>query len=285
MNLRDLFNDWSDPIDNNRNELVFENRNKAYGAYMLRRDYDQVLMYSVLGGTSIFILLLCVQFLFKHEVVKQFNDTTGCILKIENVTITKPIDNILEPKPKVAIEQKASPAPKLHNTVKGTNPYNINLVDDKVNNMLDGEIVPDANADKNATNLPPNDPPLDLNKNTGTGTGGGEIDNGSGITSFPDVMPEPMDGMEKLINEIRNNVVYPHIAKINEYESKVFVKFVVEKDGSIGAAEVIRGGTYESLNREAIRVIQNLKPWKPGKSGGKPVRVYFTIPINFVLAK
>lgn len=82
---------------------------------------------------------------------------------------------------------------------------------------------------------------------------------------------------------IGKNVKYPVIAAENGIQGKVFVQFVIEKDGSITDVKVVRG-VDASLDKEAIRVIQSMPKWKPGKQRGKPVRVSYTLPINFQLS-
>ena len=81
---------------------------------------------------------------------------------------------------------------------------------------------------------------------------------------------------------INRTIRYPTIAQQSGIQGTVFVAFVVNRDGQIVDVEVVRG-VHESLDREAIRVIQAMPPWKPGKQHGKPVRTRFTLPIRFTL--
>ena len=82
---------------------------------------------------------------------------------------------------------------------------------------------------------------------------------------------------------IAKNVKYPVLAMENGIQGKVYIQFVIEKDGSITDTKVIRG-VDASLDKEAIRVINSMPKWKPGKQRGKPVRVSYTLPINFQLS-
>ncbi|QIA08215.1 energy transducer TonB [Draconibacterium halophilum] len=95
-------------------------------------------------------------------------------------------------------------------------------------------------------------------------------------------MPEFPGGDEALRKYIANAITYPEIAHTKEIEGKVYVSFVVEKDGSIGNAKIERG-VDPSLDKEALRVVKSLPKWKPGKQRGEPVRVQYTVPINFAL--
>lgn len=81
---------------------------------------------------------------------------------------------------------------------------------------------------------------------------------------------------------IAKNVKYPQIAAENNIQGKVFMNFVIEKDGSITDVKVLRG-VDPALDKEAIRVIKSMPKWKPGKQRGKPVRVSFNLPITFTL--
>ena len=82
---------------------------------------------------------------------------------------------------------------------------------------------------------------------------------------------------------ISKNVIYPVLAMENGIQGKVFVQFVIEKDGSITDVKVSRG-VDASLDKEAVRVVKAMPKWKPGKQRGKPVRVSYTLPIFFQLA-
>jgi len=83
---------------------------------------------------------------------------------------------------------------------------------------------------------------------------------------------------------IARNVHYPAAAEANGIEGKVYVKFIIERDGSISNIEVIRSAD-STLEQEAIRVIGAMPKWKPGKQRGKPVRVTYTLPIHFRLSR
>lgn len=95
-------------------------------------------------------------------------------------------------------------------------------------------------------------------------------------------MPEFPGGEAALRAYIANSIKYPVIAQENGIQGKVYVTFVVGKDGSVSNATIARG-VDPSLDKEAIRVVNALPKWKPGKQRGKPVNVSYTVPINFVL--
>jgi protein TonB len=95
-------------------------------------------------------------------------------------------------------------------------------------------------------------------------------------------MPEFPGGELALRKWISNNIKYPVIAAENGIQGKVYVQFVVDRDGSVSNARIARG-VDPSLDQEALRVVNSLPKWKPGKQRGKPVRVSYTVPINFQL--
>ena len=95
-------------------------------------------------------------------------------------------------------------------------------------------------------------------------------------------MPEFPGGQLALRQFIAQQIKYPFVAQEKGIQGKVYVNFVVGKDGSVRNARIARG-VDPSLDREALRVINSLPPWKPGKQKGKEVAVSYTVPISFVL--
>lgn len=95
-------------------------------------------------------------------------------------------------------------------------------------------------------------------------------------------MPEFPGGDVALRTYIAQNVKYPEIAKENGLAGKVFVQFVINQKGEVQDVKIARG-VDPALDKEAIRVVQGLPKWKPGSQRGKPVRVSYTVPINFQL--
>ena len=96
-------------------------------------------------------------------------------------------------------------------------------------------------------------------------------------------MPEFPGGQQALFKYLAENVKYPVIAQENGIQGRVICQFVVNTDGSIVDVVAVRSSGEPSLDKEAIRVIQSMPKWKPGKQRGKPVRVKYTVPVNFRL--
>lgn len=95
-------------------------------------------------------------------------------------------------------------------------------------------------------------------------------------------MPSFPGGDAALFKFLSDNVKYPVIAQENGVQGRVICQFVVNKDGSIVDVEVVRS-VDSSLDKEAIRVIKSMPKWSPGQQRGKPVRVKYTLPVNFKL--
>ena len=97
---------------------------------------------------------------------------------------------------------------------------------------------------------------------------------------FAEQMPEFPGGDDALMAYIPRNIKYPASALENEIEGVVMVNFVVNSDGSISKVNVTKG-IKGGCDEEASRVVRNMPKWKPGKNGGKPVPVFFDVPVNF----
>ncbi len=95
-------------------------------------------------------------------------------------------------------------------------------------------------------------------------------------------MPEFPGGEQALHRYLAESVRYPTIAQENGIQGRVYVKFVINTDGSVTDVQIARG-VDPSLDKEALRVVRNMPKWEPGKQRGEPVRVSYTVPINFVL--
>lgn len=93
-------------------------------------------------------------------------------------------------------------------------------------------------------------------------------------------MPEFPGGQAALMKWLSNNVRYPQIALDNGISGRVVVKFVVEKDGSVGSVQVVKG-VDKDLDKEAMRVVRAMPKWQPGKNNGQAVRCYYNLPVTF----
>lgn len=97
--------------------------------------------------------------------------------------------------------------------------------------------------------------------------------------SFLEVMPKPGYSLGGYLSE---NLHYPESARLNNVEGRVVIMFVVDKDGRISEAKIVKG-IDDSCDAEALRVVKNMPPWRPGRQNGKAVKVYYNLPVMFKL--
>lgn len=105
---------------------------------------------------------------------------------------------------------------------------------------------------------------------------------GQTVEENPDKWPDFPGGQKKLFKWLSANIKYPKEAQANKEQGRVIVRFVIDKDGKVMDAKVVRS-ISPSLNKEALRLIEAMPRWKPGEKDGQPVAVRFTLPITFRL--
>jgi protein TonB len=145
----------------------------------------------------------------------------------------------------------------------------INIVEDDVE--VEDDLIIDAEADE--TTEIQEYIPIEIDE---------EVVEEAPIFTVVESMPEFPGGLQELYNYLGNNIKYPVMAKESGIQGRVFVTFVVERDGSITDVRVLRG-IGGGCDEEAIRVVQSMPKWQPGKQRGKPVRVQYNLPVRFTL--
>jgi periplasmic protein TonB len=258
-------------------DILFENRNKEYGAYVLRRDYPSHLK------KAIVFMLLPVFVLFLYSMSKpprmsegqiHHNDTTEIILEDIDDKKLQQQKQIQEQR----VVEKAPPTRK--------NPTYKIIDDDKVTKDL-----PVAN---DTSDIAPG--PVDSPGNGGEGYVAGEEGKKPVITTHVEPTPPAKQTILDQ-SEVSSKPEFPggdeawlaYLQKMlrapNDLESgerkTVKVKFVVNTDGEVTDAVIVQSGG-NSFDKEVLRVINRMPKWKPGKQKGTPVAVYFTQPVTFV---
>ncbi|MDW7694937.1 energy transducer TonB [Flammeovirgaceae bacterium SG7u.111] len=104
------------------------------------------------------------------------------------------------------------------------------------------------------------------------------------FVDYAEVSAAPKEGMQAFLKWVANNLKYPAQAKRTDVQGKVYIQFIVEKDGTFTNVNVLRG-IGAGCDEEALKVIKQAKPWSPGKQRGRPVRQRMVIPIHFRLAQ
>ncbi len=268
-------------LNHEMNDIIFEGRNKSYGAYVLRHEYEGNMARAMLAGLLFFLFCITGSFAYYYFKGQAIPDIifTNTVVNLDNFT----------PKPviKKTVIPPTTPAQKSKPQIKFVPPV----------------VVPDDM--DTAENLPPGIDELknnDIGAQTHTNENGTldadlAVDNpGSGILDEPapepsvfnsyavEQQPEFPDGLDAMYAFLKKNIGYPQLAKEIGLSGIVYVQFVVSKEGRIEHAKIVRG-VGGGLDQEALRVVNLMPPWKPGKHNGKPVAVNFTLPIKFQLLK
>ena len=258
-------------------DVVFSGRNKAYGAYDLRKENPRNTNKALLIGVAVFVLAISFKTIL--------NKLEGFIPKAdEKVKVTEvvlpppPVDATKKPPPpppeppKPKVDQVRFPPPvvKPDNEVREKDPPTIKELavadpgqkDQKGDPNADIKIdEPVGNADiKQVVEADPNQ-----------------------IFTAVEKQPQFPGGEAGFNKYLSKNLRYPAIARENNVQGRVVLTFVVERDGSLTDIKVLRplgSGTDE----EAIRALKSSPKWSPGIQNGRPVRVQYSIPINFALA-
>jgi protein TonB len=258
-------------------DMIFENRNKAYGAYVLRQDQNKHLLMAML-----FMLGSAAMAYGGYNIIKHFKPfqayTPPIIVSdtlIDIVVNVEPVKKVEPPKQKIE-----PPAPKP--TVKSTE-YNVTNTKPVEDSIIPNKQLLAMNVAIGAvTNLGPDTSSKGVEGGTGTATVF-EVKKPETASSFvlhPEVMPQFPGGEAALFAFLGKNTVYPSRPKEMDIQGKVTVRFVVNEDGSISDATVIKG-VYSDLDKEALRVVKLLPKFTPGKQAGHNVKVPYILPFQF----
>lgn len=262
------------------NDLVFEGRNKAYGAYVLRRLYNKHVTRALLIAIAVFALLVSFPL-----IARIFRDDTVIdddkMLK-ENVLMdAPPLDQTKPPPPPPPPEAPPPPPPKL-STIKFTPP--VVKKDEEVPKQeeipdqkeLEDKVVAAKTVEGNTTD------PNDLKGLEGEGNKVVEEVVEQKVYQYVEQMPVFPGGQEALLQYIAKNIKYPPLALRNQVEGKVFIAFVVGPEGQVTDVKVQKG-IGAGCDEEASRVIKNLPKFAPGKQNGRAVSVSYTVPVTFAI--
>lgn len=264
-------------------ELVFENRNKDYGAYYLRQHYAGTMSRAMLIAFSAISALLLSATLFKSNSIAnhpaaQTHDT------VIHLTVTPVVPKAQHRHVKPAVvHPPARPKPPIQVKTRRYVPFVV-TPDPKA-------VTPPKNADLPNVVIGPTDtkgknttesgPPFD--KPAQPGTADGSADNSIHNPFGLDIMPQPVGGNAAWAKFLNKNLRFPQEARDAQVSGRVIVSFIIEKDGHLSNITILRSAGY-GFDEEALRVLQLAKAWKPGMQNGQPVRVRYELPINFQLA-
>lgn len=270
-----ISSDWVD--------LVFEGRNKAYGAYRLRKSTTKR---NILAMVAVVILLVVA---FIILTVKNFVDEQRAKVAMTQVA---ELTNYKQPEKKAEVKQKKIEVEpeRVVERVKSSIKFTAPVI------KKDDEVKPDEE-------LKTQDELMSTKTAIGTFDVKGNDDANGEILKAKDVIAEPEPpkheeenkvfdiveqqplfpgGPAALMKYLSENTKYPVVAQENGVQGRVTVQFVVEKDGSISDVHVLRG-VDPSLDKEAVRVVKSMPRWTPGKQNGITVRVNYRVPVLFRL--
>lgn len=273
-----LFGDysWSNVLSKTRNDLVFEGRNKEYGAYQIRNEDSRNTMWAILLTIGIVTLaLLSARWLSARPAPVPVPETEEVIWRDE-------VWNI-EPKQELPKQEKQSGS-----NLPEHQPQQENLpVEVEEDPIVEDPIEELTEPTGPATGGPG---PITLGGGGGSPVGGGdepeEVETTNKIFDFASKMPEFVGGDEAKLLYVAKNAHYPYRAKDVGLEGTIYVQFVIDANGYVRDAKVVRsvlGGA--DLEKEALRVINNMPRWIPGMSGEHAVAVRQILPVKFVLNK
>jgi len=267
-------------------DLVFEGRNKSYGAYQLRKQDSKTTMIALFSGIALMGLAVGIPFMFSKFEDKP--NTAGIPEVTKPITPMKIYEVPLAPKtekPEPKLEkplptepEPAAPAPSLTPTVAFTAPVATSEpIEIQAPNMDDLQ-----NSNPSNTTNPGNTQGSVTSNGPGVTGGTSENTEGKGTDNTlhiaVDEAPAYPGGINKFREEIGNKFRTPDVD--SQSLLKVTIAFVVEKDGSLSNIKVTKDPGY-GAGKEAIRVLQSMKTkWKPGKVKGQAVRTAYTVPIT-----
>jgi periplasmic protein TonB len=254
-------------------DIVFENRNKDYGAYPIRKNYNINLIISIVLASLIVIAAVIIPYLDyigkSHKAGKEIR------LRYVEMKMEK-----MEP-PREDIYIPPAPAPPPPNTlanIKYVAPVVVDSVLPEEKSQPTVDDVRASNPDSDQKLVPGSGNSDDLL----TGQDGEKSDEPYVIVEVPPTFKG--GGIEKFRDWVQKRTVYPQIAQDNGIQGKVAVSFVIERDGSVSNVKIVRK-VNPLLDAEAIKAIESSPQWSPGLQRGRPVRVRFVIPLVFAFNK
>lgn len=258
-------------------EIVFEHRNKEYGAYDLRHTYPKMLTKSFLIGTAVFLVVSLSPFIYMK--IQQINekDKTEVDAKLVEILDEQPIieqPKEEEPPPppppkeeeKQEVIQNVVPEPKRAPKIE-TPPPPITKQLETTTGLQNQEGV------KTPSYTPPPPPP-----STGKSTTAEVKVNTNEVYESVDQSAEYPGGLNGVRKYIADNVDTSNLE--GEGQLTVKLKFIVERDGTVSDVKVTQKSGNSDFDSETIRVVKRLKKWAPAKKNGENVRSYYSIPIT-----
>jgi len=255
-------------------DLIFTNRNKDYGAYFLRRGYNSNVVISVFIASLIVSAFVIIPFLL----TKRNQNNSGTEIKPRYVLVQ--MENMEPPKDEMIIPPSVDPPPanKVEN-VRYVAPVLVDTVlpaAEKIMQTADAlQAANNDNTDLQVVGTGNNDELI-------TGQSGDELDEPFMIV---EVTPTFKGGdLEKFREWVQKRTIYPQVAQENGIQGKVFLTFVIERDGSVSNVKVVKG-VDKLLDDEAVKAVMASPKWTAGLQRGRPVRVRYSMSLVFSMGR
>ncbi len=247
-------------------EIVFKNRNKEYGSYVLRKKYRRYLTISLIVGILVLFSAaaypLINAYLNKEKLLREKEKSvTAEMLNMPKEDLPPPPPP--PPPPEALVEKVKFTAPKV---VEDTN--------------VESDFGKQDLLNQNKNNEAPSEEVQVEEKEVKTQVIEQKVE--AEVFLIVEEPPTFPGGEAALYKWLGENLKYPEEAKELGIQGRVFVSFVVEPDGSTSNA-VVKRGIGGGCDEEAIRIVKAMPKWGPGKQRGQPVRVQFNLPIKFTL--
>ncbi|WP_341838044.1 energy transducer TonB [Chitinophaga pollutisoli] len=261
-------------------DILFNSRNKDYGAYDLRRKYDRRVRNAVAGMAG--IVLLCIgAYTWASNSKAAENVVKPVIFEAPDMIEVPPEERKFTPPPPRAVEPPPQTASVKHVTVKVVEDDKVNP-EDEMKTM--DELKDVAISTKDIAGEPGGvDNPFESVPEGTRVIEVPEVKKKEDFPTFVEIMPEFPGGEKAMYAFLNDHMRYPHMASESGIEGTVFVKFVVNVDGSITNVETTGRKVGAGCEEEALRVIRKMPKWKAGRQNGRNVAVWFNVPIRFKL--
>lgn len=264
-------------------DILFEDRNKNYGAYELRKYYDKRVRNSILITASIALLIVGSYLIYMNIKANDVETVKKPIvedIKLEDVKL--PDDPKTPPPP----PPPPAPPPPVKPSVQFTPP--VIKKDEEVKAEEEPPKIEEIKEKAVSTKTVEGDPngidPGLISDSKGTGVvEAPPPPPKEEIFTFVEQPPTFPGGDAALAKYLSNNIRYPHLATENGISGTVFVSFVVDSEGQIKDVKTVGAKKGGGLEDEAMRVVKKMPKWKPGKQNGRQVSVQFNLPIRFTL--
>jgi protein TonB len=259
-------------------DVIFKNRNKEYGAYQLRKENSRTTNRALIIAASVFVVVLATPTVI--NIIKGFIPKADPIVKITEVELKSPPPIEAEPvKPPPVQKQVVAQHDMIEYKPMVVKPD----IEAERDPPTDKQLEVADPGPKTLKGDPNAEVVIDEKQGNEAIKGITESDNSNEVFKAVEINPEYPGGEAAFGKFLQSHIRYPPIAKENGTQGRVFLQFVVERDGSLTDMKIVRD-PGSGLGEEAVRVLKISPHWKPGIQNGKAVRVQYTVPVNFALA-